>query len=54
MEFIDTFYEFLNSNNIDVNSDPEVIYFMAEQFPQNHDFLDQYGAYLLYRSDIEL
>lgn len=54
MEFIDTFYEFLNSNNIDVNSDPEVIYFMAEQFPQNHDFLDQYGAYLLYMSDIEL
>ena len=52
--FVSTFYDFLDGNNIDTNSDPEVIYLMAELFPQNQDFLSQYEPYLNFTNDMSL
>ena len=53
-EYVDNFFKFLNKNNIDTNSDPEVMYFMAEQMPQNYDFLSEFEEYLYYMNDMAL
>lgn len=53
-EYMDGFSLFLNQNNIDTDSDPEVMYYMAEQMPQSHDFLSQFERYLNYMNDTEL
>ena len=53
-EFLSTFLDFLYHNDIDTNSDPEVMYFMAEQLPQNYDYLSQFEEYLYYMEDMTL
>lgn len=53
-EFLSTFLDFLYRNDIDTNSDPEVMYFMAEQLPQNYDYLSQFEEYLYYMEDMIL
>ena len=53
-EFVDRFLVFLDDHNIDINSDPEVMYFMAEQMPQNYDFLNEFAEYLYYIDDMVL
>lgn len=53
-EFLSTFFDFLYHNDIDTNSDPEVMYFMAEQLPQNYDYLSQFEEYLYYMEDMTL
>lgn len=53
-EFTDKFLTFLDEHDIDTNSDPEVMYLMAEQMPQNFDFLSEFGEYLYYMDDMVL
>jgi|GEM_PF-4671514 len=40
------FMNFLGVNKIDLNSDPELMYFMAENLPQSYDFTGEYREYL--------
>lgn len=53
-EFIDKFMVFMDRNNIDINSDPEIMYLMTEEFPQNYDFLNELEDYLYYIDDMFL
>lgn len=46
-EYIEKFLMFLYENGCDINSDPEIMYYMAELLPQSHDFISQYGEYLM-------